>query len=197
MNNIKYAIMAMILAFGTANAAQTKNSIQVGVSDIFVSYNDAGANRTDSEEVRIGLSKHLSGYTDSDTEVGLQGTVGGGGLYVSLWTEYQENDNFVAGTSVAINAGSVSLKPRVNWNTSNGDIDSDLTASVMLLDIDVYSRSWWDWEMTDAYLGSDFGAGWTIQMTEKFSVRPYYEIPLDDDWNDGERTAGINVNLAF
>lgn len=195
MRNTMYAILATLLAFGTANAADSSSSVRIDATEWFVSYDQDGANRADKDEFRIGNS-NLSVYADSDTDIGLQASTGGP-VGLSLWAEYADNKDYVVGAGLNLSAGPVTLIPRMNWNIDESAWDTDVKGVVTLHDIDVYARLWWDWEADEAFQGTNAGLGWTINMSPNLSVRPYWEMPFDSDWEDGKSIAGVNVSVSF
>lgn len=195
MRNMMYAILATLLAFGTANAADSSSSVRIDATDWFVSYDQAGANRTDADEFRIG-NGNLAVYADSDTDIGLQASTGGPAGF-SLWAEYADNKDYVVGAGADVTLGSFSLIPRVNWNIDESAWDTDVKSVVTIIDIDLYARLWWDWEADDVFQGTNAGLGWTIVMAPNLSMRPYWEMPFDSDWESGKSIAGVNVNVSF
>jgi hypothetical protein len=195
MRNMMYAILATLLAFGTANAADSSSSVRIDATDWFVSYDQSGANRTDADEFRIG-NGNLSVYADSDTDIGLHASTGGPAGF-SLWAEYADNKDYVIGAGADVTLGSFSLIPRMNWNIDESAWDTDVKGVVNVFDIDLYARLWWDWEADDVFQGTNAGLGWTITMAPNLSMRPYWEMPFDSDWESGKSIAGVNVNVSF
>ena len=190
-----YAIMATLLAVGTANAADSYSSVRIDATDWFVSYDQRGANRTDADEFRIG-NANFSVFADSDTDIGLQGTTGGP-LGLSMWAEYADNKDYIVGVGLDATLGPVSVIPRMNWNIDESAWDTDVKGVVTFFDVDLYARLWWDWEADDVFQGTNAGLGWTIAMTPTLSMRPYWEMPFDSDWESGKSIAGVNVNVSF
>jgi hypothetical protein len=195
MRNMMYAIMATLLAVGTANAADSYSSVRIDATDWFVSYDQRGANRTDADEFRIG-NANFSVFADSDTDIGLQGTTGGP-LGLSMWAEYADNKDYIVGVGLDATLGPVSVIPRMNWNIDESAWDTDVKGVVTFFDVDLYARLWWDWEADDVFQGTNAGLGWTIAMTPTLSMRPYWEMPFDSDWESGKSIAGVNVNVSF
>jgi len=193
-----YAIMATFFAFSTANAAESKSSVRISATDWFVSYDQSGANYSDKDEFRIGNDR-LSAYSDSDTDIGFSVTagIGNGTLSASSWAEYADDKDYVVGAGLGMQLSILNIVPRVNWNIDESALDTDVLARIALYDIDAYGRLWWDWEEADAFLGSTIGVGWSIAMTPTFAIRPYWEMPLDSDWETSESVAGVNVNVSF
>ena len=190
-----YAILATLLAVGTANAADSYSSVRIDATDWFVSYDQRGANRTDTEEFRIG-NANFSVFADSDTDIGLQGSTGGP-LGLSMWAEYADNKDFIVGAGLDATLGPVAIIPRMNWNIDESAWDTDVKGVVNVFDIDLYARLWWDWEADDVFQGTNAGLGWTIAMTPTLSMRPYWEMPFDSDWESGDSLVGVNVNVSF
>jgi len=195
MRNMMYAILATLLAVGTANAADSYSSVRIDATDWFVSYDQRGANRTDADEFRIG-NANFSVFADSDTDIGLQGTTGGP-LGLSMWAEYADNKDYIVGVGLDATLGPVSVIPRMNWNIDESAWDTDVKGVVTFFDVDLYARLWWDWEADDVFQGTNAGLGWTIAMTPTLSMRPYWEMPFDSDWESGKSIAGVNVNVSF
>ena len=195
MRNMMYAILATLLAVGTANAADSYSSVRIDATDWFVSYDQRGANRTDADEFRIG-NANFSVFADSDTDIGLQGSTGGP-LGLSMWAEYADNKDYIVGAGLDATLGPVSIIPRMNWNIDESAWDTDVKGVVNVFDIDLYARLWWDWEADDVFQGTNAGLGWTIAMTPTLSMRPYWEMPFDSDWESGKSIAGVNVNVSF
>ena len=195
MRNMMYAILATLLAVGTANAADSYSSVRIDATDWFVSYDQRGANRTDADEFRIG-NANFSVFADSDTDIGLQGTTGGP-LGLSMWAEYADNKDYIVGAGLDATLGPVSIIPRMNWNIDESAWDTDVKGVVTFFDVDLYARLWWDWEADDVFQGTNAGLGWTIAMTPTLSMRPYWEMPFDSDWESGKSIAGVNVNVSF
>ena len=195
MRNMMYAILATLLTVGTANAADSYSSVRIDATDWFVSYDQRGANRTDADEFRIG-NANFSVFADSDTDIGLQGTTGGP-LGLSMWAEYADNKDYIVGAGLDATLGPVSIIPRMNWNIDESAWDTDVKGVVNVFDIDLYARLWWDWEADDVFQGTNAGLGWTIAMTPTLSMRPYWEMPFDSDWESGKSIAGVNVNVSF
>ena len=55
-----------------------------------------------------------------------------------------------------------------------------------------------NWDLDDfAYDGLDVGAGYTLKLSDSFSIRPNVTIPFDDDFNRGDLTAGVSISLSF
>jgi len=195
MRNMMYAILATLLAVGTANAADSYSSVRIDATDWFVSYDQRGANRTDADEFRIG-NANFSVFADSDTDIGLQGATGGP-LGLTMWAEYADNKDYIVGAGLDATLGPVSVIPRMNWNIDESAWDTDVKGVVNVFDIDLYARLWWDWEADDVFQGTNAGLGWTIAMTPTLSMRPYWEMPFDSDWESGKSIAGVNVNVSF
>jgi len=195
MRNMMYAIMATLLTVGTASAADSYSSVRIDATDWFVSYDQRGANRTDADEFRIG-NANFSVFADSDTDIGLQGTTGGP-LGLSMWAEYADNKDYIVGAGLDATLGPVSVIPRMNWNIDESAWDTDVKGVVTFFDVDLYARLWWDWEADDVFQGTNAGLGWTIAMTPTLSMRPYWEMPFDSDWESGKSIAGVNVNVSF
>ena len=195
MRNMMYAILATLLTVGTANAADSYSSVRIDTTDWFVSYDQRGANRADEDEFRIG-NANFSVFADSDTDIGLQGTTGGP-LGLSMWAEYADNKDFIVGAGLDATLGPVAIIPRMNWNIDESAWDTDVKGVVNVFDIDLYARLWWDWEADDVFQGTNAGLGWTIAMTPTLSMRPYWEMPFDSDWESGKSIAGVNVNVSF
>jgi hypothetical protein len=195
MRNMMYAILATLLTVGTANAADSYSSVRIDATDWFVSYDQRGANRTDADEFRIG-NANFSVFADSDTDIGLQGTTGGP-LGLSMWAEYADNKDYIVGAGLDATLGPVSVIPRMNWNIDESAWDTDVKGVVTFFDVDLYARLWWDWEADDVFQGTNAGLGWTIAMTPTLSMRPYWEMPFDSDWESGKSIAGVNVNVSF
>jgi len=196
MRNMMYAILATLLAFGTANAADSASSVRINAADWFISYDQSGANRTDKDEFRVG-NDGLSAYTDSNTDLGVQISVGAGAMDASLWGEYADTKDYVVGAGLSLSAGPLSIVPRMNWNIDQSAFDTDVTGSVALRGVDAYGRLWWDWEQDDSFLGTTVGLGWTLNVNPTFSIRPYWEMPLDSDWETGDSLVGVNVSVSF
>ena len=195
MRNMMYAILATLLTVGTANAADSYSSVRIDATDWFVSYDQRGANRTDADEFRIG-NANFSVFADSDTDIGLQGTTGGP-LGLTMWAEYADNKDYIVGAGLDATLGPVSVIPRMNWNIDESAWDTDVKGVVTFFDVDLYARLWWDWEADDVFQGTNAGLGWTIAMTPTLSMRPYWEMPFDSDWESGKSIAGVNVNVSF
>lgn len=203
MKNMMYAVVATLLAFGTANAADTASSVSIETVDWFVSYDERGANYADKDEFRIGGGP-VALYTDSDTDIGIsmsfaqprsEGSTSG--ISVTGWAEYADSKDYVVGADITADLGMFTLRPRMNWNIDETEFDTDVYAGITWRGFDTYTRMWWDWEADDSFLGTDVGLGWTINMTESLSIRPYAEMPFDSDWEDGTTVAGANVNISF
>ena len=195
MRNMMYAILATLLTVGTANAADSYSSVRIDATDWFVSYDQRGANRTDADEFRIG-NANFSVFADSDTDIGLQGATGGP-LGLTMWAEYADNKDYIVGAGLDATLGPVSVIPRMNWNIDESAWDTDVKGVVTFFDVDLYARLWWDWEADDVFQGTNAGLGWTITMAPNLSMRPYWEMPLDSDWESGKSIAGVNVNVSF
>ena len=119
-----------------------------------------------------------------------------GGLEAGLSYDYTNESDHVVGVDTSFEYVGINLDADFDWNINDTDFDAKLGTGYTLLGVDGSVTSKWDVD-DFAYEGMDVTAGYTWAVTDTFSVRPNVTVPFDDDFDRGDLTAGVSINLSF
>jgi hypothetical protein len=84
----------------------------------------------------------------------------------------------------------------VDWNIDNASFSGKVGTGYNMFGFDGSATS--NWDLDDfGYTGLDVDAGYTLKLSDNFSIRPNVSIPFDDDFTRGDLTAGVSISLSF
>ena len=161
-----------------------------------------------SQGVTIGLDQDgdalsvsaggLTLSTSDTTQLGLEYGMTFSGITGSASYDYTSDDEHELGfdTSLNLSAIGVSVDAGIDWNIDDSSFDASLGTGYSAFGLDGSATSYWDLD-DFGYTGMDLDAGYTLQLTDNFSVRPNITVPFDDDWVRGDISAGFSVNITF
>ena len=140
------------------------------LNEISIAYGTSsiGYDQTDDNKISLGYND-LSIYHSDEAKIGFEYEfeLSVGDLSSAVFLEHSDADENTFGVSLYREFGQISLEPEVTWN------------------IDTSEHTF------------EFGAGYTWEISDTFSVTPNVIIPFDDSWDRDEIVAGISVSIQF
>ena len=159
-----------------------------------------------SQGVTIGLDQDgdalsvsaggLTLSTSDTTQLGLEYGMTFSGITGSASYDYTSDDEHELGFDTSITLVGVNVDAGLDWNIDNSTFDASLGSGYSAFGLDGSVTSYWSLD-DFGYTSMDIDAGYTLQLTDNFSVRPNVTVPFDDDWVRGDIAAGFSVNITF
>ena len=148
-------------------------------SEFAASHNGLSISTSDTVDIGISYSTSLLGA--------LSGTV-------SL--DHHADDDNVVGLETSFSQWGASITPSLDWNVNDTDFDSTVKVGYGLFGLDTYYSVNFDVDELE-FSGSETGVGYTLQVSDGFSLTPNLTVPFDSDWDRGTVVAGISLNISF
>ncbi|HJP09538.1 MAG TPA: hypothetical protein QGF27_05915 [Arenicellales bacterium] len=120
------------------------------------------------DEISLGYNE-WSVFHSNEAKIGIEYEfeLPAGDLSAAVFLEHSDADENTMGASLSREFAQISLQPEVTWN------------------IDTSEHTF------------EFGAGYTWEMSDTFSVTPNITIPFDNDWDRDEMIAGLSVSIKL
>ena len=149
----------------------------------------------DGDEFSVGAAG-LTVSTSDTSQIGIEYGSTVFGVTGSASYDYTVNDEHVLGFDTSTSLLGVNLDAGVDWNIDDTSFAGTVGTGYSVFGLD--GKATTNWDLDDfAYEGMDVTAGYTWNVTDNFSDRPNITIPFDEDFNRGDFTAGVSVNLSF
>ena len=188
----KFLTALMLLAPMSAYA------FSVGVqNDVTATSNGASIKvAQDGNEVTVGVNG-LS-FVNSDTvKIGIAyDTPLLWGLHGGTSYDYTTDNDHVLGVDTGFEYWGANIDASFAWNINDSDFTAELGTGYNIFGLDGSVTS--NWDVDDfSYEGMDLTAGYTLNITDSFSVRPNVTLPLDSEFTRGDVTAGVSIVISF
>jgi len=122
------------------------------------------------------------------------------GYTVSGGAHYQrtDDDDNIVGVMSTADHGSFSLRAAGDWNITDEDITGSLKGrySLASLGLGAYVRGNMDIDDFD-YTGTDFGADYSFNVTDKVTIGIDYKVPYNEDFERQEAVVLFSFNLSL
>ena len=112
------------------------------------------------------------------------------GITGSASYDYTSADEHELGFDTSVSMLGVSVDAGLDWNIDNSSFDASLGSGFEAFGLDGSVTSYWDID-DFGFTGMDIDAGYTMNLTDNFSIRPNVTIPFDDDFERGDLTSGF------
>lgn len=173
-----------------AEAVEFENAVSVSAGDTTLSFNQ------DGDEFAVGWSG-ASVYHNDNVEAGISFEMNVvGSLSGKFSYEYTNDDDSIIGVETPITLMGLTTTPSVDWNINDSDIDGALENSFSLMGGGLRTKFMFDLDDTD-FTGSEFEVNYTLSLSDKLSVQPYVEVPMDDEWTRGDTVAGLRISMNW
>ena len=149
----------------------------------------------DGDELSVSAGG-LTLSTSDTTQLGLEYGMTFSGITGSASYDYTSDDEHELGLDTSINLVGVSVDAGLDWNIDDSTFDASLGTGYSAFGLDGSVTSYWSLD-DFGYTSMDIDAGYTLQLTDNFSVRPNVTVPFDDDFARGDIVAGFSVNITF
>jgi len=90
----------------------------------------------------------------------------------------------------------MNLAPSVDWNVTDSQFNGEMKVSYGIAGIDASTTLKFDINETD-YTGADLAFGYSWSVADNVTLVPNITVPFDTDWERGDATAGVSVNISF
>lgn len=139
----------------------------------------------------------LSLYKSDDVQLGTElDVIDFSGLTGSIHYEYTEDNDSVVGLSTGFSFVGINLDTKLDWNVNETEFDAELGTGYAIAGLDGDVTTYWDVDDFD-YNGLDLSLGYTLPLSDRFSIRPNVTVPFDDDFSRGDYSAGISIVIAL
>lgn len=190
MNKTLIALFCALPLAASAADTNWKHDMTVSVGGVSVGYDQDGG------ETTVGVGG--ISLTNSDTvDVGIAyATSLMGGVSGSVSLDHHANDDNVVGIDAGLDMWGMNVAPSVDWNVTDSEFDGEVKVSYGIAGIDVGSTFKFDIDDTD-YTGSELEFGYSWNIASNVTLVPNITVPFDTDWERGDATAGVSVNISF
>ena len=192
MNKTLLALFCTLPLVATSALANTtwKHDLSVSAQGLTVGYDQDGGETT----VGVGAIS----LTNSDTvDIGIAyNTSLLGGLSGSVSLDHQSDDDNVLGVDTSFSALGMTVAPSLDWNVTDSAFDGELALTYGIAGLDAGTTLYYDIDDT-SYTGSDLSFGYNWTLSTNTTVTPNITVPFDTDWERGDATAGVSINLTF
>jgi len=194
MKKLLSALTAVLFILG---CNQTAEALDVDfVSDVSI----------ESHGVTIGLDQDGNKFsagagglivsTSDSSQIGIEYGSTLWGVTGSASYDYTSDDEHALGFNTSLSLVGVDFDAGVDWNIDNASFSGKVGTGYSMFGFDGSATS--NWDLDDfGYTGLDVDAGYTLKLSDNFSIRPNVSIPFDDDFTRGDLTAGVSISLSF
>lgn len=190
MNKTLIALFCALPLAASAADTDWKHDMSVTAGGVSVGYDQDGG------ETTVGVGG-ISLRNSDTVDVGITyATSLMGGLSGSLTLDHHADDDNVVGIDTAMDMWGMSFAPSVDWNVTDSQFDGEMKVSYGIAGVDASSTFKFDINETD-YTGADLSFGYSWSIAENVAVVPNITVPFDTDWERGDATAGVSVNISF
>ena len=149
----------------------------------------------DGNELSVGAGG-LTVSAGDDSQVGLAYSSTLWGVTGTASYDYTSDDEHALGFDTTTSLFGVDLDAGVDWNIDDASFDASVGTGYSMFGLDGSATT--NWDLDDfAYDGLDVDAGYTLKLSDSFSIRPHVTVPFDEDFARGDLTAGISISLSF
>ena len=149
----------------------------------------------DGNELSVGAAGLTISHSD-DSQVGLAYSSTLWGVTGTASYDYTSDDEHALGFDTTTSLFGVDLDAGVDWNIDDASFDASVGTGYSMFGLDGSATT--NWDLDDfAYSGLDVDAGYTLKLSDSFSIRPNVTVPFDEDFARGDLTAGISISLSF
>jgi len=190
MKKTLVALLCMAPLSAMAISTSWEHDLTVSTGKTAVTFDQDGNKLTASHN---GLS-----FSTSDTvDVGISySTSLLGALSGTVSLDHQADNDNIVGIETSFSHWGATFTPSLDWNVNDSDFDSTVKVGYGIFGLDSYYSV--DYDVSDTELsGSEVGVGYSWQVSEGFTLTPNLVIPYDSDWDRGDLTAGISLNISF
>jgi len=194
MKKLLSALTAVLFILG---CNQTAEALDVDfVSDVSI----------ESHGVTIGLDQDGNKFsagagglivsTSDSSQIGIEYGSTLWGVTGSASYDYTSDDEHALGFNTSLSLVGVDFDAGVDWNIDDASFSGKVGTGYSMFGFDGSATS--NWDLDDfGYTGLDVDAGYTLKLSDNFSIRPNVSIPFDDDFTRGDLTAGVSISLSF
>ena len=119
-----------------------------------------------------------------------------GGLSGSVSLDHHADDDNVVGIDTSLSMWGMGFAPSVDWNVTDSEFDGEMKVSYGIAGIDTSTTFKYDIDETD-FSGSELAFGYSWNVASNVTITPNITVPFDTDWERGDATAGLSLNLTF
>ncbi len=149
----------------------------------------------DGDEFSVGAAGLTISHSDN-SQVGIAYSSTVWGVTGTASYDYTSDDEHALGFDTSASLLGVDLDAGVDWNIDDASFSGTVGTGYSMFGLDGSATT--NWDLDDfAYDGLDVDAGYTLKLSDSFSIRPNVTIPFDDDFTRGNLTAGIAISLSF
>ena len=190
MKKTLVALLCLAPLSAMAFTTDWSHDLTVGTGDTSVSFDQSG-NEFSASHNGLGIS------TSDTVDIGISySTTLLGALDATVGLDHQADDDNVIGLETSFSQWGATITPSLDWNVNDTDFDSTVKVGYGIFGLDSYYSV--DYDVSDTELsGSEVGVGYSWQVSEGFTLTPNLVIPYDSDWDRGDLTAGISLNISF
>ena len=149
----------------------------------------------DGDEFSVGAAG-LTVSTSDTTQIGIEYASTVWGVTGSASYDYTSTDKHAIGFDTSTSLFGVDVDAGVDWNIDDASFAGTVGTGYSMFGLDGSATT--NWDLDDfAFDGLDVEAGYTLKLSDSFSIRPNVSIPFDDDFVRGDLTAGVSISLSF
>ena len=149
----------------------------------------------DGDEFSVGAAG-LTVSTSDTSQIGIEYASAIWGVTGSASYSYTSDDEHALGFDTSTSLLGVDLDAGVDWNIDDASFAGTVGTGYSMFGLDGSATT--NWDLDDfAFDGLDVEAGYTLKLSDSFSIRPNVTIPFDDDFARGDLTAGVSISLSF
>ena len=194
MKKLLSALTAGLFLLGCNQAAQ---ALDVDfVSDLSIASHGVtiGLDQ-DGDELSVGAGG-LTVSTSDSSQIGIEYASTIWGVTGSASYSYTSDDEHALGFDTSTTLLGVGLDAGIDWNIDDASFAGTVGTGYSMFGLDGSATT--NWDLDDfAFDGLDVEAGYTLKLSDSFSIRPNVTVPFDEDFGRGDLTAGLSISLSF
>ena len=149
----------------------------------------------DGDEFSVGAAG-LTVSTSDTSQIGIEYASTVWGVTGSASYSYTSDDEHALGFDTSTSLLGVDLDAGVDWNIDDASFAGTVGTGYSMFGLDGSATT--NWDLDDfAFDGLDVEAGYTLKLSDSFSIRPNVTVPFDEDFGRGDLTAGLSISLSF
>ena len=194
MKKLLSALTAGLFILGCNQAAE---ALDVDfVSDVSIASHGVSIGLDqDGDEFSVGAAG-LTVSTSDTSQIGIEYASAIWGVTGSASYSYTSDDEHALGFDTSTSLLGVDLDAGVDWNIDDASFAGTVGTGYSMFGLDGSATT--NWDLDDfAFNGLDVEAGYTLKLSDSFSIRPNVTVPFDEDFGRGDLSAGVSISLSF
>ena len=190
MNKTLIALFCALPLAASAADTDWKHDMTVSAGGVSVGYDQDGG------ETVVGVGP-ISLKNSDTVDIGIgYATSLMGGLSGSVSLDHHADDDNVVGIDTSLSLWGMGFAPSVDWNVTDSEFDGEMKVSYGIAGIDTSTTFKYDIDETD-FSGSELAFGYSWNVASNVTITPNITVPFDTEWERGDATAGLSLNLTF